>query len=110
MDRRTTNPFEVAERTFPVDWGMPSVDSFTLTMHLPPQYSIESPPPVTAISLPADGGSFLTSYESDGHSFTFSHVIQFNKSIYTSEEYPYLKELYNQIIKSEKAEMVFKKN
>jgi len=36
-------------------------------------------------------------------------MIKFNKSIYTATEYPYLKELYNKVIQSEKAEMIFKK-
>jgi len=36
-------------------------------------------------------------------------VIQFNKGIYSADEYPYLKEFYNKIIQSEKAEIVFKK-
>jgi cell fate (sporulation/competence/biofilm development) regulator YlbF (YheA/YmcA/DUF963 family) len=35
--------------------------------------------------------------------------MQLNKSIYAKEEYPYLKELYNKVIQSEKAEVIFKK-
>ena len=107
MDRISKNPFKLAERTFPVDWGMASEDRFILTMHLPAQYTIESPPQAINVVLPNNGGKFLTSYEGDSNSFTFSHVIQFNKSIYSSEEYPYLKELYNRIIQSEKTELIF---
>jgi transglutaminase-like putative cysteine protease len=109
LDKTDTNPFKLADRTYPVDWGMPSDDRFILTMHLPAQYVIESPPQLMSISLPNNGGKYLTSYQTDNNTFTFSNVIEFNKSIYSSEEYPYLKELYNKIIQSEKAEMVFKK-
>ena len=109
LDKINTNPFKLAERSFPVDWGMPSDDRYILTMHLPEQYKIEKPPQIIATGLPNNGGKFLTSYEADGNSFTFSHVIQFNKSVYNSEEYPYLKELYNKIIQSEKNELVFTK-
>jgi hypothetical protein len=109
LDKIDTNPFKLAERTYPVDWGMQSEDRFILTMHLPAQYTIESPPQQMSISLPNDGGKFLTTYEADKNAFTFSNVIQFKKSIYSPEEYPYLKELYNKIIQSEKAEIVFKK-
>ena len=109
LDKQDTNPFKLADRMYPVDWGMPSDDTFVLTMHLPEQYMIESPPQIISISLPNNGGKFLTSYVTDGNTFTFSHLIQFTKSVYSSAEYPYLKELYNYIIKSEKAEMVFKK-
>jgi hypothetical protein len=110
LDRRSVNPFKLAERSYPVDWGMPSVTRFSLTMHLPDEYVIESNPQNVNVALPNNGGRFLTSFENIGsNTFTFSHVEQFNKSIYAPEEYPYLKELYNNIILSEKAEIIFKK-
>ena len=78
-------------------------------MHLPAQYTIETTPQAISIGLPNDGGRFLTNYDPGNNSFTFSSIIQFNKSIYSSEEYPYLKELYNKIILTEKNEIIFKK-
>lgn len=109
LNRIDTNPFKLNERTFPVDWGMPSEDTFLLKLQLPPQYKLEAPPQLMSVALPNKGGRFLTGFDTEGNSFTFSHLVQFNKSIYSSEEYPYLKELYNNIINSEKAELVFKK-
>ena len=109
LDKITTNPFKLNERLYPVDWGMPSDERIVMIMHLPPQYIISTPPPNAAVTLPNGGGRFLTSYEATDNSFVFSHIITFNKSVYNSNEYPYLKELYNKIIQSEKSEMVFKK-
>jgi hypothetical protein len=88
---------------------MPSDERFNLTMHLPAQYVVEKQPQITSVALPNNGGRFLSNYEAAENTFTFSNVIQFNKSIYSSEEYPYLKEIYNKIIQAEQAEMVFKK-
>ncbi|HWD89693.1 MAG TPA: transglutaminase domain-containing protein [Mucilaginibacter sp.] len=109
MDQVKTNPFKLAQRDYPVDWGMPSDERFIITIHVPDQYTIENPPQNLSFGLPNQGGRFLTDYQSEGNTFTFSYVTQFNKSIYTVEEYPYLKELYNKIILVEKNEMVFKK-
>jgi hypothetical protein len=109
LGRIGTNPFKLTSRSYPVDWGMPSEERFILTMHLPVQYTVETAPQIMNVVLPDNGGRFLTSYQPGDNSFTFSNEIQFNKSIYSSNEYPYLKELYNKIIQSEKAEMVFKK-
>jgi len=108
-DRLDVNPFKLAERSYPVDLGMPTDERLTLTMHLPANYTVEKPPQVVAIGMPDNGGKFITSYEPGEHSFSFSHIIQLNKPIYDPGEYPYLKELYNKIIQSEKAEIVFKK-
>ena len=109
LNQITTNPFKLAERDFPVDWGMPSDERYILTIHLPAQYAVENPMQPVNFSMPNQGGKFYTSFESDNNTFTFSYGIRFNKSIYGPEEYPYLKELYNKIILAEKNEMVFKK-
>ncbi len=109
FNRIVTNPFKLADRTFPVDWGMPSDTRFVLSLMLPDGYSIENPPQPVAMALPNDGGRFIIGYQPNGNSFSFSSVISFKKSIYSSDEYPALKELYNRIILEEKSEMIFKK-
>jgi len=109
MDWVTSNPFKLAERDFPVDWGMPSDERVVCTIHLPAQYSLETAPQNITFMMPNQGGKFPTSYENSDNTLTFSNVTQFNKSIYGTEEYPYLKELYNKIILTEKNEMIFKK-
>ncbi|MEO6148526.1 MAG: hypothetical protein ABIN95_05700 [Mucilaginibacter sp.] len=110
FNRITVNPFKLAERSYPVDWGMPSTERVTLTIHLPPKYTVENPPKNINIALPFNGGKFVTSFDAQANSFVFSHAIIFSKAIYSTQEYPYLKELYNQIILSEKVDLVFKKN
>lgn len=109
MKRIETNPFKLATRSYPVDWGMASDDRYILTMHLPEKYTIEKPPQATGFALPNNGGKFLSAFEKMDNTFTFSNIIQFTKSIYSSEEYPYLKEMYNKIIQAEKADIIFKK-
>lgn len=105
----TVNPFKLTERSYPVDMGMPSEDRYSIILHLPAQYTIETPPPSMAIGLPNSGGKYITSYEPGDNSFSFTYITQFNNSVYGAEEYPYLKEFYNKIILSQKGEMVFKK-
>jgi hypothetical protein len=109
FNKIVTNPFKLADRTFPVDWGMPSDTRFVLNVLLPEGYSIENPPEPLAMALPNQDGKFVVAYQSNGNSFSFSSIISFRKSIYTSDEYPALKELYNKIILQQKSEMIFKK-
>lgn len=104
-----TNPFKLASRDYPVDWGMPSEERYIITIHLPSQYAIDNPPQPQAISMAGQGGRFITDYQADNNTFTFSYVTQFNRSVYQPDEYSSLKELYNKIILAEKNEMVFKK-
>jgi len=109
LNQITTNPFKLAERDFPVDWGMPSDERYIVNVHLPHQYALENPPQAMAIAMPNKGGNFFTAFDGDNQNFSFSYDTRFNKSIYSPEEYPYLKELYNKIILAQKNEFVFKK-
>jgi hypothetical protein len=109
LNRITTNPLKLNERSYPIDMGMASEDRYVITLHLPAQYTVETPPQAIAMAIPDNGGKYLTSYEAGDNSFSFTYFTQFNKSIYGAEEYPYLKEFFNKIIQSQKAEMVFRK-
>lgn len=109
LNQVSTNPFKLAERNFPVDWGMPSDERYILNIHLPQQYVIDNPPQPISIAMPNKGGIFFTAFDGDNQNFSFSYDTRFNKSIYSAEEYPYLKELYNKIILAQKTEFVFKK-
>lgn len=109
LNQLTTNPFKLTERAFPVDMGMPSDERYIINVHLPQQYVLDNPPQAMAVSMPNKAGSFFTAFDGNGQNFSFSYDTRFNKSIYSPEEYPYLKELYNKIILAQKSEFVFKK-
>src|SRR3569833_366686 len=87
MDQVKTIPFKLAERDYPVDWGMPSDERFIVTVHVPEKFTIENPPQNISVAMADKGGRFLTDYQAEGNTFTFSYVTQFNKSVYTAEEY-----------------------
>jgi len=103
------NPFKLAQRDYPVDRGMPSEDRYIITVHLPAEYTLENTTQPIAYGLPNQGGSFLTDFSADANTFTYSYITRINHSVFSPEEYPYLKELYNKIILAEKNELVFKK-
>ncbi len=105
----TTNPLKGAERHYPVDMGMPGDYRTILTIHLPAGYKVDSPPQNTSLFLTNNGGRFITDYQADNNTFTFSHIIQFSKAVYAPEEYTSVKEFFNKIIQSEKSEMVIEK-
>jgi hypothetical protein len=102
LDHIIHNPYKLATRNYPVDKGMPSTERFSLTLHLPPNYVIDTPPQQINISLPDNGGKFETFFQPDNNSFNYSHIIQFNKAIYEPYEYSALKEFFNKIILFEK--------
>ncbi len=109
IDHILENPFKLAERTYPVDLGAPSDKRTVLTLHMPGDFVLESAPQPVSVGLPNQGGRFMTALTNDESGITFSHIIQLSHSVYSPEEYPFLKELYNKIVQSEKIGLVFHK-
>jgi len=109
LDRLDENPFKLTERTYPIDLGSTNNDKFVLTLHLPQGYKLEPLPQNVALAMPLQGGRFMVNYENLGNTVTFSRLIQFNRAIYSTSEYPYLKEFFNKIIQSQNGEITFSK-
>jgi len=108
-DQTLENPFKLNERSYPVDMGLASETKTVLTLHYPATFEITAQPEAVAMALPIKGGRFLTDVSVMDNTITYSQVEQFSKAIYSSEEYPYLKELFNKMIQNQKANVVFHK-
>lgn len=109
FDEVNANPFNLDNRTYPIDCGLPSEQRFVISVHLPQDYEIESRPQETAIALPGNGGFFSTSFNYVNNTAIFSHIIKLNRSVYSPDEYPYLKELFNKIIQVQKLPVILKR-
>lgn len=109
IDYIAENPFKLQDRTYPIDRGAMYDDRFMLTMHIPQQFTVESLPQDVGLTMPLQGGRFLLNYGKTEDGIQVSHITQFNRSVYSIEEYPYLKEMFNKIIQAGTAEIVFKK-
>jgi hypothetical protein len=103
------NPFKLNERTYPVDMYSASDDKLFLTLHYPDNYVLDSQPSPVGLLLPNKGGKFNTAFQANPGIITYTEVTQLNRSLYSPQEYPYLKEFYNKIIQTEKADIIFKK-
>jgi transglutaminase-like putative cysteine protease len=107
--RMKVNPFKLADRTYPVDMGIPSEDRFNVMVHLPENFVVESGTKSVAIGLPNGGGRIISDFSNDTESCTYSESVLLAKPVYSVAEYPYLKEFFNKIIQTEGSEIIFKK-
>lgn len=109
INRISKNPFNLNERTYPVDLGAANEERITMIIKLPANVSIADKPKDMSLALADNGGKYLTSTAMQDDSFIFNQVLQFNKPIYDSDEYLSLKEFYSRIIQVQKTDIVFKK-
>ncbi len=107
--RTSVNPFKLNQRTYPIDFGYASSSSFNLQLTIPDNYTIKSLPKNQGVKLPNDGGIFTFSItEKDNKiQMIFRRVIK--RSFYAPQEYPFLKEFFKQIIKTQKSLITLEK-
>ncbi len=103
------NPFNLNERTYPVDLGAASDERIIISVTLPAQYQLLEKPKDMAIALPNAGGKYLLQTGLDGDTISVNQILQFNNAIYQPEEYLFLKEFYSKIIQNQKTEFLLKK-
>lgn len=101
FDKVTENPFKADKRLYPLDFGHKHKNSFLLKINLPEGYVIKKLPENVAIKLPYDGGSYLYKIIHKGNSISLVIKYSINRKLFAKEEYLYLKEFFNRIIKAE---------
>lgn len=109
FERTKENPLKHEERLFPVDFAHPILENCRVVINFPEDYQIDKLPKGGIFKLPEDVGSFSISYLIDGQTLLIKSAIHINKSMYSPEEYFYLKELFSAIVEKQAEKIVFKK-
>lgn len=104
------NPFKLDERTFDVDYGYPRTLYYTVKINIPDTYSITKLPEKKAIALPNSGGNFMLNISESDNSIMVTTRLYILKKTFSPDEYFYLKEFYNQIIKAQQSYIQLEKN
>jgi hypothetical protein len=109
LDTLISNPFTAVTRIYPVDFGMPSATSFTLTLHLPDNYTVDNPPQNTTLDLPGNGGNLSATFDSAGNTITYTFAYHIDKSNFAVAEYPALRDFFDKIALAENTVITIKK-
>lgn len=109
IDNISKNPFNLNERTYPVDLGTSRETRCSIQLNVPEDFVIADQPKDLNIGLAENGGRYLSSTSFNDHVVNFNQLLQLNKPIYHPEEYLSLKEFYSRIIQTQKTNIVFKK-
>ncbi|MBC6109385.1 DUF3857 domain-containing protein [Pedobacter fastidiosus] len=104
------NPYNLNDRTYPIDLGTASDERIIINITMPDKYELLEKPKDMAIALPNNGGKYLLKTSFEDNSISCSQILQLNNAIYPAEEYLVLKEFYSKIIQNQKTELLFKKD
>lgn len=109
IDNISKNPFNLNERTYPVDLGTSKETRCSIQLSVPEDFVLTGQPKDLNIGLQENGGRYMSNTSFDNHVVNFNQLLQLNKPIYPSEEYLSLKEFYSRIIQTQKTDIIFKK-
>ncbi len=109
INRMTSNPFTLEERTYSVDLGSRMKETYLFSMELPDGYNLQGSPNDAVLALPEEAArySFLSHF--DSNFLQVRQTLALNKAIYHPEEYFHLKEFYSRIVQHQTVDFVFQK-
>lgn len=109
INRIVKNPFNLNERTYPIDLGAASDERITISIALPEKYELLEQPKNMALALPNNGGRYLLQTNFAADKIEVSQILQFSNAIYPADDYLSLKEFYSRIIQNQKKDLLLKK-
>lgn len=98
IDKIAKNPFNLDERTFPVDMGSAREETHNFTIELPEGVKVISKPKNIKLSIPEGAAKYVYQADVTENILSVTQQLSLNKAIYTTDEYFYLKELFSRAI------------
>lgn len=103
------NPFKQEIREYPVDFGFPQMDKYSINIQIPDGFTVETLPAATAINMEDNSGSFKFNIAANGNMLQLTIAHQINEAIFSADQYEMLKEFYKGMIAKETEKIVLKR-
>ncbi|WP_432222415.1 transglutaminase domain-containing protein [Flavobacterium sp. TMP13] len=103
------NPFNQEVRQYPVDFGFPFTDKYSIAITIPEGFTVESLPTPALISMENNVGIFKFDIAVKGNLLQLSILKQINEPIVPAEGYEMLKEYYTTLVAKESEKIVLKR-
>ncbi|NOT75210.1 MAG: DUF3857 and transglutaminase domain-containing protein [Cyclobacteriaceae bacterium] len=105
----TENPFKTETRIYPVDFGTPIDRTYICKIVIPDGYVVDELPKSKLLALPANAGKYLYNASQIGNTISITSTFLINRTLFVQDEYPSLREFYNQVVAKQAEQIVIKK-
>lgn len=103
------NPFKQEKREYPIDFGFPFLEKFTISIKIPEHFTVENLPESVSIVMEDNLGFFKYEAAVNGDKIQFGIQHQINEAIIGADKYQMLKEYYKAMIAKETEKIVLKR-
>ena len=107
--RIVSNPFKSEKREFPVDFGSKVEVTYNCRIMIPDGFIVDELPKSKILGLPEGAGRYMYNMNQVGNTISFTSSFLINKSLFLQNDYPSLKEFYNQVVAKQAEQIVLKK-
>ena len=95
---------------YPVDFGSLKKETYFLKLTVGESYSVEALPESKTIVMPEYAAKYTYNVSQKENLISITSILQINKTVFTQDEYSYLREFYNQILAKQAEQIVLKRN
>jgi hypothetical protein len=104
-----SNPFKLEKREYPVDFAYPVDEFYMIKIAIPEGYVVDQMPAPKAMMLPGNASKFSYNVNVTGNTISIVSSMSINKTLFAQDEYPNLREFYNQVVAKQDEQIVLKK-
>ena len=103
------NPFDAAERKYPVELPYSMDESYVFSMDIPKGYAVDELPKSTRVALNGDQGKFEYLIAQQGDQIQMRCRLLLNKAWFPAADYSSLRDFFGYVVKKEAEQIVLKK-
>ncbi len=103
------NPFESAERKYPVEMPCRADETYIFNMPIPDGYKVDELPKSARVKLNEEDGMFEYIIMQSNNAIQLRSRIKLNKAVFGADDYATLRDFFNFIVNKQGEQIVFKK-
>ncbi|HLN55729.1 MAG TPA: transglutaminase domain-containing protein [Bacteroidales bacterium] len=105
----SNNPFSSPDRKYPVDFGCPVKDAFTVTLQIPPSYEVAEMPDNVRFTLGKGDAEYVFDCELKDDKMIVKSSLKVSRTSFNPSEYASLREFYAKMLQSQTRLAVLRK-
>lgn len=105
----SNNPFISPERKYPVDFGCPVKDVFSVTLQIPPMYEVAEKPENVKYTLGKGDAEYVFNCDLKDNKMIINSSLQITRTAFGPSDYASLREFYAKMLQSQTRLAVLKK-
>jgi Transglutaminase-like superfamily len=105
----TKNPFQLQQRTYPIDFGFKDTYMYSIEIDLNSLYQVIETPKDIIVKLPNNSGEFNFATKFNNNKLTLHFKINFKKALYSAQYYDSLKEFMARVVNTQTKTLIILK-